>query len=113
MSHLYPEQKATEKEIKVKAPKVPKPAKKRSEKMKKIVAELKKLYPLFLLKHRGCQIKGPDCTRIATVVHHTEGRLPSKILDQSKWMASCAICNMWVEQADGEARKKGIKKSKF
>jgi hypothetical protein len=29
------------------------------------------------------------------------------------WMPSCRKCNNWVEENDAEARKMGLKKSKF
>ena len=113
MGHLYPKQQAAEREIKVKAPKPSKEIPKRSDKQKEIMAELKKLYPIFLAKHKTCEIDGPECTKIATIIHHTEGRLPSKVMDSTKWVASCAPCNSWVESHHAEAAKRGFKKSKF
>lgn len=113
LGHLYPNEKAAVKERIVKQPKFPKPPKVRSDNMKKVVAELKKLYPIFLRKHPKCEIQGPNCTGKATCVHHSEGRLPSKILDQTKWIASCAADNLWCETDHAEAAKKGVKKSKF
>lgn len=112
-SNLYPNEKAAVKEIKVKSPKPLKPIKKRGDDMRVIMTELGKLVNIFLTKHKNCEIQGPECTGKATCVHHSEGRLRSKILDVSKFVASCSWCNGWVERADGIARKKGFKKSKF
>ncbi len=99
--------------IKPKEPEKRKELPKRSAKMKVTVKELKKLYASFLKKHPFCEIQGPGCKKIAVCAHHTEGRLPSKILDTTKWVASCAPCNLWVEENHKEAEKKGFKKSKF
>ena len=100
-------------EIKPVEAKKSKPIAKRSAKMKGTVKELKKLYAQFLKKHPFCEIQGPNCKKIAVCAHHTEGRLPSKILDTTKWVASCAPGNLWVEENHKEAEKKGFKKSKF
>jgi hypothetical protein len=113
LSNLYPKEVAAEKEVKVKMPKPPKEIPKRSDNQKVVIAELKKLYPVFLKKHPTCEIDGPGCTQKATCAHHTEGRLPSKVLDTTKWVASCTPCNTWVEVHHAEAAKKGFKKSKF
>lgn len=113
LGYLYPNRKGAEKEIKVRAPKVPKAVNKRSEKQKGVIAELKKLYPIFLSKRKTCEIQGPECTVKATCIHHTEGRLPSKVLDSTKWVASCEKCNLWCETHHADAAKKGFKKSKF
>jgi hypothetical protein len=93
--------------------KVPKALNKISEKRKDINQALRTIYPSFLAKHSKCEIKSPECTKIATVIHHVEGRLPSKVLDQTTWMASCTRCNIYVEENDGWARDRGFKKSKF
>lgn len=110
---LYPKQVAAEKEFKVKMPKPVKAIPKKSKTNKFITSELKKLYPIFLAKHKVCEIQGPGCTGKATAAHHSEGRLPSKVLDITKWVACCAPCNLWCETHHGEAQKKGFKKSKF
>jgi hypothetical protein len=106
-------QKAAEKELKVKSPKPIKQIAKRSNNQKAIMAELKKLYPIFLAKNKKCAIEGPGCTKEATCIHHTEGRLPSKIMLTGLWVASCSSCNLWCETHHAEAAKKGFKKSKF
>lgn len=106
-------QKAAEREVKVKPPKPAKEIPKRSEKQTTVMAELKKLYPIFLAKHKTCEIDGPECTKKPSCIHHTEGRLPSKVLDSTKWVASCEKCNLWCETHHAEAAKKGFKKSKF
>lgn len=106
-------QKAVVKEFKVAPPKMPKEIPKKSDPQKFITAELKKLYVIFLRKHKKCEIQGPNCTGKATCAHHTEGRLPSKVLNTTLWKASCAHCNTWCETHHADAAKKGFKKSKF
>jgi len=92
----------------------PKPIAKRSEKMKEAVKGLKKDYALYLSQpeNKYCQLKMEGCTKVATVVHHTEGREGDNLTDQSKWKASCVWCNLMAEIKDAEAREKGVKKSK-
>lgn len=90
-----------------------KPIKGRSEKMRGIIAALRPLYDAFLKDKEECAIKSPVCTGRPTVVHHTEGRGITKIMDQQTWMASCPACNGFVEANDSWARDNEIKKSKF
>lgn len=113
VDHLYPNEKAAVKSFKVKVPDAPRPIPKKSDTQKFIDGELKKAYPIFLRLHPRCEIQGPDCNGKATCAHHTEGRLPSKVLDQSKWVPSCGPCNTWVEVHHAQAAKRGLKKSKF
>ena len=96
-----------------KAKKDKKPLKKRGDKMKAVMAELKKLYPIFLRTHPRCEIQGPDCLGEATCIHHSEGRGLMQIKKQSSWIPSCGPCNNWVEKDDKKARALGLKKSKF
>ena len=92
--------------------KVPKELNKVSEKRKNINQALKTIYPSVLAKHPKCEVKSPECTKIATVIHHTKGRGPNEILDQSTWMASCERCNGWVEENHAKAEEMGVKKSR-
>lgn len=90
-----------------------KPIAKRSAKMKDIMKELKKLYPVFLKSHPLCEIKAPGCTGKATAVHHTEGRIGKKITDVTTFLPCCQWCNGYLENNDKWARDNGFKKSKF
>ncbi len=112
MGHLYPKEKAIVREIKVKPAKIPEAPKKRSDGMKKVMDELKKLYAMFLKNRRVCQIQAPGCTGKATAIRHRKGRGPNEIKDQGTWMASCDWCNGYVEQHDAWARKNGFKISR-
>jgi hypothetical protein len=70
------------------------------------------LRKVFLNKKTLCEIKAPGCTCVATVVHHTRGRV-LYYLTVSTWMASCSHCNLYIEQNDKWARGLGYLKSKF
>ena len=92
----------------------PKAIPKRSEKMKGVLKEVKKLYTIFLAKpdNQLCQIKAKGCTIKATVVHHVRGREGKQLSNTKDWMAVCPHCNGYVEANDGWARDRGFKKSK-
>lgn len=85
----------------------------RAKKMVGKVKVLRQLVIKFLSVHKMCKIQGPECTKEATCVHHSEGRIGDKLLDVSTFIPSCSNCNLWCETHDAEARKKGFKKSKF
>lgn len=90
-----------------------KPIKKESSKMTQVKQELKKLYTIFLAKRKKCEVKSPECTKIATCVHHVHGRLKDNLMNQASWKASCEACNSWVERNHAKAAEMGMKKSKF
>ena len=92
--------------------KVPKALNKISEKRKDINQALRTIYPSFLAKHPKCEIKSPECTKIATVIHHTKGRGPNEILDQTTWKSSCERCNGWIEENHAKAEEMGVKQSR-
>lgn len=92
--------------------KAAKPIKARSEKMRGIISALRPLYDAFLKDKEECEIKSPVCTGQPQCVHHEEGRGVKVILDQTKWKASCAACNGWVENKDAEAQEMGVKRSR-
>lgn len=93
----------------------PTPIAKRSDKMNEAMKGLKKQYAEYLVKpeNKYCQLKMEGCNKIATVVHHTRGRTGKLLTDEQHWLPSCENCNIKVEQKDGEARDKGLKKSKY
>lgn len=87
---------------------------KRSEKQKKVMAELRKLYPVFLEKHPLCEVRlSPDCTKIATCIHHVRGRLKDNLFNVKSWKSCCETCNLRAETHHKEAEEAGMKKSKF
>lgn len=88
---------------------IPKVSSSRKEQNK----EYEKKKKEFLKNHKTCQIGMDGCTKQATCVHHTQGRLGENLTDVTTWKASCAYCNMIVEVKDIEAREAGHKKSKL
>ena len=43
----------------------------------------------------------------STEVHHTAGRLSDRLLDDTKWITTCAACHRWIHDNPMLARKKG------
>lgn len=97
----------------VKAPEAPKAkaVKKQSDKMKKALADLKKLVKKKLAEQPNCELKMEGCQGKAVTCHHSKGRVGKQLLSYKNLMSSCSHCNMIAEQKDSEARAKGIKKS--
>lgn len=52
----------------------------------------------FLKENPLCQIKSPDCTKRAVVIHHKKGRVGALFLDENFWAASCWKCNQYCEE---------------
>jgi len=70
----------------------------RGEKRKEINKQLKKVcYPFVLKRDPFCKIQSPVCTRISTVVNHTEGRGLDVVLDVEKMEGCCPPCNDYIE----------------
>jgi hypothetical protein len=92
-SHLKRERDKKEK----KAKKKKKPINPITDKRKEINKELKKLVPVILRRDPICKIQSPVCTRVSTVVNHTEGRGLDVILDADKMEGCCAPCNGYIE----------------
>lgn len=93
-----------------KVAKPPSKIKQKSENKKEVDKELKKMYPAFLAENFFiCKIQSPECTGVATVVHHKKGRIGDQIFVVEDWMSSCPRCNGYVEDHDEWAREKGFK----
>ena len=86
---------------------------KRSKKMKSTVAELKKKYAEFLAlpENKYCKIKFPGCTKVATVVNHTNGR-QGNVLNEEDFEPSCESCNSKIEKEHAKAQAAGHKKQR-
>lgn len=91
------------------------PIPKRSASMKEFMKEYKPKVKAFLAKEENqiCGMKLDGCAVQAVCVHHAEGRIGSKLLDESTWIPSCAPCNLGVEINDKLAREKGFKRSRL
>lgn len=97
-------------------PPKPKPRRKPIARFSKKRAKQERSYLVlrkeFLEEGDLCELKTPDCTGLATCVHHVNGRTVH-FLNKKSWMKSCVPCNNWVERNHAEAQKSGLKKSKF
>jgi len=61
----------------------------------------------FLKENPVCQIDG--CDRESTDVHHMKKRNGVRLLDKSKWMAACRLCNSRAEDYPEWAFENGYK----
>ena len=84
-----------------------------SDKRSKLNREYaKKTKPLW--KDQPCAAGLPGCTKIAQGMHHLQGKeTTEKLLNTEKMIPCCNACNSWVEKNDAEARRLGLKESKF
>lgn len=94
----------------------PKPRRKPIKRLSKKRAKQEKIYSTlrkqYLEEGDLCELRTPDCTNMATCIHHVNGRTVH-FLNKKTWMKSCVPCNSWVERNHLEAQGKGLKKSKF
>lgn len=84
-----------------------------SPKRKTEMDEYSKRRELFLIAHPRCEANLVGCTRVATDVHHTEGRVGNNYLNMSKWKALCRHCHQWVEENPEEAKELGLSQSRL
>lgn len=88
---------------------IPKVSKKRAATNREYAAKSKPVW-----KGKSCEIKAPGCTGKAQGIHHLKGKVSSEmLLDDKWWKPACNHCNTWVEVNDAEARRLGLKLSKF
>lgn len=83
---------------------------------KKRKAELKeysKLRSVFLSKRKFCEAQLGGCMRIATEVHHKQGRENKMLIDEGKWMAVCRSCHNEIENGGEWVYEKGFKISRI
>lgn len=75
--------------------------------------EYRKRRRSFLNQKRRCELnvvgRCRDRPEVATDVHHTQGREGDLLLDESKWLAGCRPCHLWVEHHPDEAYRLGLK----
>lgn len=73
-----------------KAAKQKKKIRKQSEKRAAELAIYEEESKEWLKEHKWCEIKLPGCLKIATQVHHAEGKENGLLLDKTKWKAACS-----------------------
>lgn len=60
-------------------------------------AKLRKAF-LSLPENKYCKIKGSNCTKLATTIEHSFGRIGDNYLKISTWIPSCLNCNLELER---------------
>lgn len=101
--------------IKAKKAKPKKPRSKinqRSKKREKLDLLYSKMRIQFLTDKPVCQAKLPNCTSVATDVHHKAGR-GRNYLAIDTWFAVCRSCHSWIEEHPIEAREAGYSTTKL
>lgn len=83
---------------KPKPPKISQTEKERQAKYRPIAKK-------FRDEHPECEIQSPVCTFFTQVVHHSRGKLGDLLTDVENFIASCASCNLWVEENHSQAVK--------
>lgn len=92
-----------------------KPLQPRSEKQKAVMAELKKLYKVFMSnpKNKQCRAKLEGCTLEATDIHHSRGRGKEFVLDIKTFVPLCRSCHTHLESHPELSEKLGFTKSRL
>lgn len=69
---------------------------------------------IFLMNHPYCEIQANEfCSKSATTVHHTAGRIGELFLDVSKWKGACMSCHQYAHDHPKEAIEKGWSESRL
>lgn len=86
-----------------------KPLRRKSEKTAARDAEYSTRRYDFLCRHAWClggKLLGlRGCTKWATDVHHTKGRVGSLMLDERHWAQMCRTCHQWVTEHPADNRR--------
>lgn len=72
----------------------------------------KKYYPArkeYLDEHTECELKiSPECTGLATEIHHAEGTIGDLYWDKKKFKGTCRPCHIWAENNREKAIELGF-----
>lgn len=69
---------------------------------------------IFLERNPLCQIKSKVCTKHATVIQHSRGRVGKLFLDERWWIASCWACNDYCDNYEKKwAMENGFRKDRL
>jgi hypothetical protein len=93
-------------------PKKQKPIKKFSAKMRIKVAEYSELRKEFLAQEPLCRAKLEGCTKIATDIHHMQGR-GKNLLNISTWAPVCRNCHRFIEENPKKAKELNFSQSRI
>jgi len=90
-----------------------KPIKPRSDKRAKQETEYNKKRKDYLNKYSVCQAGLVGCTKVATTIHHIEGRIGALLTDTDNFIALCMNCHVFVENHPKEAKELKLSKSRL
>lgn len=80
-----------------------------SEKQKIRNQQYNERRPIFLRNNPVCKMAiNSNCTRVATEVHHKEGRIGDNFLNESTWLPACDSCHKHATEHSAEAIENGI-----
>ena len=88
----------------------PNPVSKKLAKMKTVYNHLRKDY---LEEHEYCEARLPECTFIATEIHHQKGKIGNDLNDPAYFKAVCRSCHNWIENNPAEAKELGLSVSRL
>ncbi len=94
-----------------KPPKKKKPIAKVGKKMKAALLTYSKRRRHHLNEYPECQLKLDGCTKEATQIHHTAGRIGSLLTNKRHFKSACGSCHRQLHDklSAKEARRKGLK----
>lgn len=84
-----------------------------SGKRKKQDYQYNKIRKKVLKEKPTCQAQLPGCTKVATDIHHMEGRAGDNYLDESKMLPVCRSCHTCIENHPELAKEKGLSLSRI
>jgi hypothetical protein len=82
------------------------PVRRRSDRMRAVMAAYRKEREIFLLEHPQCQL--PGCNAKSRDVHHTRGRIGVLLMLKRFWKAVCRQHHDWIQLHPTEAREIGM-----
>jgi hypothetical protein len=93
--------------------KKPQPIKKMSDKRAVENETYSLLRRAFLLRHPDCQGNFTGCTKKATTVHHSKGRLGALLCDIRYFKGLCMSCHTFAETHPEKAKELGLSVSRL
>lgn len=67
----------------------------------------------YLNKYSVCQAGLAGCTKVATTIHHLEGRIGALLTDTDNFIALCMNCHVFVENHPKEAKELNLSKNRI
>lgn len=66
------------------------------------------LRKVFLDNHPLCEASLPRCTKQATTIHHSQGRIGKRLIDVKTFVPLCGKCHQFCEENPTEAKELGL-----